>query len=88
VQSVATLAAVEKMTAAFLAFLDTEFDAPGVTFDEGAFRAPGSNRTLTLAEAADLARQRGREDLLSAIRARHAAGPVLPQWRASGRDRG
>jgi carbon-monoxide dehydrogenase large subunit len=63
VQSVATLATVEAMVSAFTAFLAAEL-ASGVTFDNGAFRAPGSNRTLTLVEAADLARQRGRNDLL------------------------
>jgi carbon-monoxide dehydrogenase large subunit len=47
-------------------------DAP-VGFEDGAFRAPGSNRTLTFLEAADLARQRGRTDLLS-----HQTRATLP----------
>jgi carbon-monoxide dehydrogenase large subunit len=64
VQSVATLAAVEQMVAAFAAFLADELGAAEVQFDDGAFRAPGSNRTLTVIEAADLARKRGRSDLL------------------------
>jgi carbon-monoxide dehydrogenase large subunit len=61
---VATLAAVDQMVSAYAAFLASELGAPEVLFDEGAFRAPGSNRTLTFIEAADLARQRGRPDLL------------------------
>ena len=64
VQSVATLAAVEQMVTAFAAFLADELGAAEVQFDDGAFRAPGSNRTLTVIEAADLARKRGRSDLL------------------------
>jgi carbon-monoxide dehydrogenase large subunit len=44
-----------------------------VIFDEGTFRVPGSNRTLTLIEAAELARARGHSELL-----RHEARAKLP----------
>jgi carbon-monoxide dehydrogenase large subunit len=44
-----------------------------VIFDDGTFRVPGSNRTLTLIEAADLARSRGHSELL-----RHEARAKLP----------
>ncbi|PQO23638.1 xanthine dehydrogenase [Rhodobacteraceae bacterium WD3A24] len=74
VQSAATIATVERMISAFAPFLAGELDvAPdAVSFDEGAFRAEGSNRTLTMLEAAELARQRGRDDLL-----RHHAETTL-----------
>jgi len=52
------------IVAAFAPFLEQALGVQGVSFDDGAFRAPGSNRTLTLIEAADLARSQGREDLL------------------------
>lgn len=75
VQSTATLALVEKMVQAFAPFLaDAMGAAPeAVAFDGAAFRADGSNVTLTLTEAADLARRAGREDLL-----RHDARARLP----------
>jgi len=64
VQSTATIAVIEVIVAAFAPFLEQALGVQGVSFDDGAFRAPGSNRTLTLIEAADLARSQGREDLL------------------------
>jgi aerobic carbon-monoxide dehydrogenase large subunit len=64
VQSTATIAAIEVIVAAFAPFLEQALGVQGVTFDDGAFRAAGTNRTLTLVEAADLARSQGREDLL------------------------
>ena len=73
VQSVATHALAQTMVAAFSAFLESEVEATPVTFADGIFSAPGSNRRLTLAEAADLARARGRTDLL-----RHDARIKLP----------
>lgn len=71
-QTNSTLVAVEKMVAAFVPFLAGELGAEP-RFSEGAFRAPGSNRTLTLIEAADLARAKGRQDLL-----RHEERSTLP----------
>ncbi len=71
-QTNSTLVTVEKMIAAFTPFLAEELGA-APDFAEGAFRAPGSNRTLTLVEAADLARAKGREDLL-----RHEERSTLP----------
>lgn len=66
VQSTATLATVESTVAAFSPFVADALDVPeaAVAFDEGAFRAPGSNRVMTLLEAADQARAAGRKDLL------------------------
>jgi aerobic carbon-monoxide dehydrogenase large subunit len=58
----------------------TELDAPGVTFDvRASLPRPARTCTLTLAEAADLAPPRGREDLLSHQAARwHAGGRSFP----------
>jgi aerobic carbon-monoxide dehydrogenase large subunit len=71
-QTNSALVTVEKMIGSFTPFLAEELGAPP-EFSEGAFRAPGSNRTLTLIEAADLARAKGREDLL-----RHEETSTLP----------
>ena len=71
VQTTATVAMVGQMTEAFAAFLAPELGAD-VAFEGGTFRAAGSNRTLTLIEAAALARAEGRDDLL-----RHQASATL-----------
>ncbi len=75
VQSTATIAAVDVMVAAFTPFLADELGVAedAVGFDDGAFRAEGSNRTLTLIEAAEAARAAGRNDLL-----RHETRGRLP----------
>jgi carbon-monoxide dehydrogenase large subunit len=72
VQSAATDAAVAVMIASFTPFLAAELGAEP-EFADGAFGAPGANRTLTVVEAAELARARGRTDLLA-----HAAQTTLP----------
>jgi carbon-monoxide dehydrogenase large subunit len=74
-QANATLATVDKMVAAFTPFLAEEMgvDEEAVDFDGESFRAPGSNLTPTVLEAADLAREKGRVDLL-----RHQAEASLP----------
>ena len=64
VQATATLGTVDAMVKAFAAFLEAEIEAAPFSFEDGIFSAPGSNRRLTLPEAADLARARGRSDLL------------------------
>lgn len=73
VQSFATQTTAEQMVAAFNAFLEGEIDAAPFKFEDGIFSAPGSNQHLTLLEAAQLARARGRTDLL-----RHHARAKLP----------
>jgi carbon-monoxide dehydrogenase large subunit len=74
VQTTATLAVVEAMVAAFRPFVAQEIGADAVTFEDGAFRAPGSNRAVRLVEAAELARAAGRSDLLThRVEARIAA---------------
>ncbi|WP_027244222.1 xanthine dehydrogenase family protein molybdopterin-binding subunit [Leisingera daeponensis] len=74
-QANATLAAVDAMIAAFIPFLAEEMgvDEEAVAFDGETFRAPGSNLTPTMLEAAEMARAHGRLDLQ-----RHAAQARLP----------
>jgi carbon-monoxide dehydrogenase large subunit len=66
VQGVATIAAVAKVVEAFTPFLAEALEVPedAVIFEDGAFRAKGSNRTPTMLEAAGMARAQGRADLL------------------------
>ncbi|MBY6055632.1 xanthine dehydrogenase family protein molybdopterin-binding subunit [Leisingera daeponensis] len=74
-QANAALATVEKMIAAFKPFLAQEMgvEEKAVEFDGETFRAPGSNMTPGMLEAAEMARAQGRHDLL-----RHAARARLP----------
>lgn len=66
VQNNATLVAVETLVSGFGRFLaELEgADPEGVSFDDERFRIPGSNFAPTMSEAAELARAKGREDLL------------------------
>lgn len=66
VQNTATLATVSTMIDAFTAFLADEMGVPAseISFDDERFRADGSNLTPTMLEVADMARQKGRDDLL------------------------
>ncbi|WP_281955078.1 xanthine dehydrogenase family protein molybdopterin-binding subunit, partial [Pseudophaeobacter arcticus] len=74
-QANATLATVDVMVAAFTPFLAEEMgvEEEAVNFDGETFRAPGSNLTPSMLEAAEMARAKGRLDLL-----RHAARAQLP----------
>ncbi|MGI9369256.1 MAG: xanthine dehydrogenase family protein molybdopterin-binding subunit [Ruegeria sp.] len=65
-QSNATLVTVDTMVAAFTPYLADKMGVEDgdVRFDHETFRAPGSNLTPTLIEAADMARADGRTDLL------------------------
>ncbi|MDC0660677.1 xanthine dehydrogenase family protein molybdopterin-binding subunit [Leisingera sp. SS27] len=74
-QANATLAAVETMISAFTPFLAEEMgvEEDTVEFDGDTFRAPGSNLTPSMLEAAEMARAQGRTDLQ-----RHAARARLP----------
>ncbi len=75
VQNTATLATVDRMIAAFTPYLAEKMgvDAGAVRFDDEQFRAEGSNLHPTMMEAAEMARQDGRSDLL-----RHEARTTLP----------
>jgi aerobic carbon-monoxide dehydrogenase large subunit len=64
VQGTAMRATVQHLVTGFSAFLGDEWGVADVGFDGSSFGAAGSNIRLTLAEAADLARKRGRSDLL------------------------
>ncbi len=66
VQSNATLVTIDTMIAAFMPYLADKMgvEENAVRFDHETFRAPGSNLTPTLIEAADMARADGRTDLL------------------------
>lgn len=66
-QNNATLATVAKMTEVFTAFLADEMGVPAaeITFDDERFRADGSNLTPTMLEVAEMAREKGRDDLLT-----------------------
>jgi carbon-monoxide dehydrogenase large subunit len=64
VQGTATRATVQAVIKGFAAFLEDEWGVEGVAFDSAAFGASGTNLRLTMAEAAALARSRGRTDLL------------------------
>lgn len=67
VQSTATLAAVDMMINGFSAFLAQGEGVPAtdVSFDDERFRVNGSNLTPTMLDVADMARDAGRDDLLS-----------------------
>ncbi|WP_323765017.1 xanthine dehydrogenase family protein molybdopterin-binding subunit [Marinovum sp.] len=66
VQANVTLTVVNRMVAAFTPFLADMMgvEEKAVRFDNETFRAEGSNMTPTLLEAAEMAREAGREDLL------------------------
>lgn len=66
VQNNATIHTVEAMTEAFVDFLAAEMGVPEsqISFDDERFRADGSNLTPTMIEVAEMARDKGRDDLL------------------------
>ncbi len=66
-QNNATLATVTKMVEEFTAFLADEVGVPAseISFDDERFRAEGSNLTPTMLEVAEMAREKGRDDLLT-----------------------
>ncbi|MEX0281821.1 MAG: xanthine dehydrogenase family protein molybdopterin-binding subunit, partial [Arenibacterium sp.] len=74
-QTNATLATVDTMVEAFRPFLADKKggDPELVAFDEEGFAAPGSNLRPTLLEAAEMAREDGKSELL-----RHEARATLP----------
>jgi carbon-monoxide dehydrogenase large subunit len=74
-QNNATLATVGKMVEVFGAYLADKLgvEASQINFDDETFRAPGSNIAPTMLEAAAMAREDHRTDLLS-----HAETATLP----------
>lgn len=63
VQGTAARKTIVQMVEGFRAFLAGEWGADRVDYAEGEFAAPGTNRKAGFAEAAALARDRGRADL-------------------------
>lgn len=78
VQGTALRAVVQRMVAAFSAFLATQWDVPAVAFDGTTFGAEGRNLRLTLAEAAELAQGQGRADLLDVSETIRLEGRSFP----------
>jgi carbon-monoxide dehydrogenase large subunit len=66
-QANATLTVVSTMVGGFADFLAEQMGVPAeeIRFDDERFRAEGSNLTPSLLEAAQMAREAGREDLLT-----------------------
>ena len=79
-QGTATLATVEAMVEAFGAFLAEEegMDPADVSFDDQRFRLKGSNLAPTMLEAAEMAREKGREELLTHERRAKLPGRSFP----------
>ncbi|MBB5723109.1 carbon-monoxide dehydrogenase large subunit [Loktanella ponticola] len=67
VQNTATLATVAKITDVFTAFLAevAGVSAADISFDDERFRIPDSNLSPTMLDVAELARDAGRDDLLT-----------------------
>ena len=78
VQGTAIKATVGHMIAGLSAFLDGELGLQGVTFSDATFGAAGSNLRLTFAEAADLAREKDRVDLLDVAQTTKIDGKSFP----------
>lgn len=78
VQGTAIKATVGHMIAGFSAFLEGELGLQAVAFVDATFGAAGSNLRLTLIEAGELARQRGRADLLDIAQTTEIDGKSFP----------
>jgi aerobic carbon-monoxide dehydrogenase large subunit len=80
VQTNVTLDAVADIVKGFAAFVAEEagVDAGRVTFDDERFRAEGSNLTPTMIEVAEMARAKGRADLLTWERRSKIPGRSYP----------
>jgi carbon-monoxide dehydrogenase large subunit len=78
VQGTATKATVAAVVDGLAVFLAAELGVRDVTFAEHIFAAPGSNMRLTLAEAAELARQNGKSDLLDVSQTIELAAGAYP----------
>jgi carbon-monoxide dehydrogenase large subunit len=78
VQGTAIREVVEGTVTELCRFLEQDQGLPAVSFDGSHFGAPGSNLRLTLTEAADLARDRGRPDLCDQSRTIRLAQRSFP----------
>ena len=77
-QGTANRATAEKVVERFTPFVADLLDGGEVAFEEGAFRAPGSNRVMTMLEAARAAREAGHEDLMRTRETSEIAGRSYP----------
>ncbi|MEP5760053.1 MAG: xanthine dehydrogenase family protein molybdopterin-binding subunit [Litoreibacter sp.] len=68
----------EVLVDAFKTFIADELGLPGVAFEDGAFRAEGSNVVMTMIEAANAAREKGRDDLMNHSRKTTLPGRSFP----------
>lgn len=78
VQGTATKATVAAVVDGLAVFLAAELGVRDVTFAEHIFAAPGSNMRLTLAEAAEMARQNGKSELLDVSQTIELAAGAYP----------
>ena len=62
----------------FAPFVADELGVAEVAFEDGVFRAEGSNTVMTLIEAADLAREKGQDDLLVTSKTTTLPGRSFP----------
>lgn len=72
-QGTATRGMVRAMAKAFGAFLEKELEVEDIRFEDGTFSSPATNQRLSMLEAADMARDAGRTELL-----RHDHRDTLP----------
>lgn len=77
-QNNATLKTTETIIAGMSAFLAERFDGAEVSFDDERFRVAGTNETPTMLEVAALAREAGRDDLLSVRQQAEIEGRSYP----------
>lgn len=68
----------DAMVEKFAPFVADQLGVDEVAFDDGAFRAKGSNTVMTMIEAADAAREAGVEDLLVTSETRTLPGRSYP----------
>ncbi|MDF1871495.1 xanthine dehydrogenase family protein molybdopterin-binding subunit [Vannielia sp.] len=63
-QTNATIATVKQMVEAFAPFVADELGVEDVVFEDGVFTAEGTNQRPSLTDAAEMARAKGRDELL------------------------
>jgi carbon-monoxide dehydrogenase large subunit len=77
-QGTANKAVAEKTIDTFRPFVADQLGVPEVAFEDGSFRAEGSNTVMTLIEAAEAARAEGRDDLLNITASTTLPGRSFP----------
>jgi carbon-monoxide dehydrogenase large subunit len=77
-QGTANKAVAEKAIDTFAPFVAEQLGVPEVAFEDGSYRADGSNTVMTLIEAAEAARNEGRDDLLNVTASTTLPGRSYP----------